>query len=237
MRSTSDVTSVAPLIFLVEDHSALQTMLRYNLSKMGYRVEAFTMGEAAWARLQDAPPDAIILDWMLPGLSGPDLCRRIRLTEALRTLPVLLMTARSAEEDSIEGLDSGADAFLTKPYSVEALEAHLRALLRRATPSRNEVLRFQDLTLNSQTRRASRGPHPLNLGPTEFRLLEFFMRHPREVFSRETLLKRVWNENIFVELRTIDVHIRRLRLAMKAHDGIDYIRTVRSAGYALDDQA
>lgn len=228
---------MARLIYLVEDDASLQIMLHYNLSKMGHVVEAFTTGEGAWARLQEKTPDAVILDWMLPGMSGPDLCRRIRMTAAFRALPLLLMTARSAEEDSIEGLDSGADAFLTKPCSFDALEAHLRALLRRTALQKEATLKFHDLTLDLQTRRATRGARHLNLGPTEFRLLEFFMRHPREVFSRETLLKRVWNENVFVELRTIDVHIRRLRLAMKAVDGIDYIRTVRSAGYALDDQA
>ncbi|NVN04734.1 phosphate regulon transcriptional regulator PhoB [Asaia spathodeae] len=224
-------------IVVVEDDPSLQLMIRYNLDKLGYDVSAFPEAEQAWEYISRARPDAIVLDWMLPGMSGLDLCRRIRGTSSLHDLPVLMLTARADEQDSIRGLDSGADDYIAKPCSIEALDARLRALLRRTQPVKQNVLNFADLQLDLQTHRAERNGRALTLGPTEFRLLEFLMRHPRRVFSREDLLQKVWGSNVHVELRTIDVHIRRLRRALNLDDEMDYVRTVRSAGYALDDQA
>lgn len=226
----------AARVLLVEDDPALQLMLRYNLDKLGYRVEAETDGEAALEKLEQFRPDVLVLDWMLPGMSGIDLCRRIRSNPQLRDVPVLMLTARSDEQDSIQGLDSGADDYIVKPCSIEALDARLRALLRRVQGT-HDVLSFADLRLDLQTHRAERNGRALTLGPTEFRLLEFFMRNPRRVFSRDDLLQKVWGANVHVELRTIDVHIRRLRRALNEGDEPDFVRTVRSAGYALDDTA
>ncbi|WP_035446905.1 phosphate regulon transcriptional regulator PhoB [Asaia prunellae] len=224
-------------IVVVEDDPSLQLMIRYNLDKLGYDVSAFPEAELAWEHISRARPDAVVLDWMLPGMSGLDLCRRIRGTASLHDLPVLMLTARADEQDSIRGLDSGADDYIAKPCSIEALDARLRALLRRTQPVKQNVLNFADLQLDLTTHRAERNGRSLTLGPTEFRLLEFLMRHPRRVFSREDLLQKVWGSNVHVELRTIDVHIRRLRRALNLDEEMDYVRTVRSAGYALDDQA
>ena len=221
-------------VLVVEDDPAIQLMLRYNLEKRGYEVTAVSDGEAALQALEQARPDAAVLDWMLPGLSGLELCRRIRATPRLRDLPVIMLTARSDEQDSIRGLDGGADDYIVKPCSVETLDARLRALLRRTQVS-YDLLTFADLRLDPETHRVERAGRLVTLGPTEFRLLEFFMRNPKRVFSREDLLQRIWGENMHVELRTIDVHIRRLRRAVNADDEADYIRTVRSAGYSLDD--
>lgn len=226
-------------VLLVEDDPSLQLMLRYNLEKLGYQVEAFSEAEEALSALAHGRPDAMVLDWMLPGMSGVDMCRRVRSMADVGDVPILMLTARTDEQDSIRGLDSGADDYIVKPCSIEALDARLRALLRRSQPTKppQDVLSFVDLQLDLQTHRAERNGRSLTLGPTEFRLLEFLMRHPRKVFSREDLLHKVWGANVHVELRTIDVHIRRLRRALNADDEVDFVRTVRSAGYALDDQA
>lgn len=221
-------------VLVVEDDPSLQLMLRYNLEKLGYRADTASDGETALTALEQARPDAVVLDWMLPGLSGLDVCRRIRANAKLRDLPVLMLTARSDEQDSIRGLDGGADDYIVKPCSIEALDARLRAILRRTQPT-HDTLAFADLALDPETHKAERGGRGLTLGPTEFKLLEFLMRHPRRVFSREDLLQRLWGPNMHVELRTIDVHIRRLRRALNRDDEPDYIRTVRSAGYSLDD--
>lgn len=222
------------LILVVEDDPALSLMMRYNLEQRGYRVEMKSDAESALDFLETTRPDAAVLDWMLPGLSGLDLCRRIRGNPALRDLPVLLLTARSEEQDAIRGLDTGADDYLIKPCSVDTLDARLRALLRRHQSS-YDVLTFADITLDPETHRVERGGRLLSLGPTEYRLLDLLIRNPRKVFSREDLLRRIWGQNIHVEIRTIDVHIRRLRKAINGPGEADLVRTVRAAGYALDD--
>ncbi|MGE5505382.1 MAG: phosphate regulon transcriptional regulator PhoB [Actinomycetota bacterium] len=222
-----------PLVLIVEDEPALVTMLQYNLEKEGYRVVVAEDGEAALAMAGRMRPDLVLLDWMLPKLSGVEVCREIRRRAETRDTPVIMVTARAEEADKIRGLNTGADDYLTKPFSVPELMARVRALLRRAPPlpQRGE-LAFADLTLDLGTQRVSRGGKPLHLGPTEFRLMHFFLQHPRTVFSREQLLAAVWGADIHVEPRTVDVHIRRLRVALGEPDPI---RTVRAAGYALDD--
>ncbi|EHH68218.1 response regulator [Gluconobacter morbifer] len=222
------------LILVVEDDPALLLMTRFNLEQRGYRVETAPDGETALAMLEASRPDVAVLDWMLPGLSGLDVCRRIRSNPGLRDLPVILMTARSDEPDIIRGLDTGADDYLPKPCSIDTLDARLRALLRRHQSS-YDVLSFADITLDPETHRAERAGRQLTLGPTEYRLLDLLIRNPRKVFSREDLLRRIWGQNIHVEIRTIDVHIRRLRKAINAPGEVDMVRTVRAAGYALDD--
>ena len=222
------------LILVVEDDPALLLMMRYNLEQRGYRVESAADAETALQFLETARPDAAVLDWMLPGMSGLDLCRRIRSNPFLRDLPVLLLTARSGEQDAIRGLDTGADDYLIKPCSVDTLDARLRALLRRHQSS-YDVLSFADITLDPETHRIERAGRLLSLGPTEYRLLDLLIRNPRKVFSREDLLRRIWGQNIHVEIRTIDVHIRRLRKAINGPNEPDLVRTVRAAGYALDD--
>nr|WP_283091234.1 response regulator [Gluconobacter wancherniae] len=222
------------MILVVEDDPALLLMMRYNLEQRGYRVETAADGESALLALETSRPDAAVLDWMLPGLSGLDLCRRIRAHPSMRDLPVLLLTARTDERDAIRGLDTGADDYLVKPCSIDTLDARLRALLRRHQSS-YDVLSFADLTMDPETHRVERAGRNLTLGPTEFRLLDLLIRNPRKVFSREDLLKRIWGQNIHVEIRTIDVHIRRLRKAINGPGEIDLVRTVRAAGYALDD--
>lgn len=222
------------LVLLVEDDPALLLMTCYNLEQRGYRVETAEDGEAALLALETSRPDAVVLDWMLPGLSGLDVCRRIRANPALRDVPILLLTARSAEQDAIRGLDTGADDYLMKPCSVDTLDARLRALLRRHQSSYDR-LSFADITLDPETHRVERGGRMLSLGPTEYRLLDLLIRNPRKVFSREDLLRRIWGQNIHVEIRTIDVHIRRLRKAINGPGEVDLVRTVRAAGYALDD--
>lgn len=221
-------------VLLVEDDPALLLMTCYNLEQRGYRVETAEDGEAALLALETARPDAVVLDWMLPGLSGLDVCRRIRANPALRDVPVLLLTARSAEQDAIRGLDTGADDYLMKPCSIDTLDARLRALLRRHQSSYDR-LSFADITLDPETHRVERAGRMLSLGPTEYRLLDLLIRNPRKVFSREDLLRRIWGQNIHVEIRTIDVHIRRLRKAINGPGEVDLVRTVRAAGYALDD--
>jgi len=222
------------LILVVEDDPALLLMMRYNLEQRGYRVETAADGQSALLALETSRPDAAVLDWMLPGLSGLDLCRRIRAHPSMRDLPVLLLTARTDERDAIRGLDTGADDYLVKPCSIDTLDARLRALLRRHQSS-YDVLSFADLTMDPETHRVERAGRNLTLGPTEFRLLDLLIRNPRKVFSREDLLKRIWGQNIHVEIRTIDVHIRRLRKAINGPGELDLVRTVRAAGYALDD--
>jgi two-component system, OmpR family, phosphate regulon response regulator PhoB len=223
-----------PYILVVEDDEALLMMLRYNLEKLGYEVGVAEDGSHALERVASRRPDLMVLDWMLPGLSGLDVCRRLRDQDVTRTLPIIMLTARAGEADNIRGLDIGADDYVTKPCSIEALQARIRALLRRAPPP-DRTLSFADVTLDTVAHRAERNGRPLALGPTEYRILEFFLRHPRQVFSREDLLQRVWERGVHVELRTVDVHIRRLRQILNGPGEADVVRTVRAAGYALDD--
>ena len=224
-----------PTILIVEDEAPLLTLLRYNLEKQGFRVEEATDGQEALLRVAENKPDLVLLDWMLPTLSGIEVCRQIRRRPATRDLPVIMVTARTEDQDAVRALDIGADDYITKPFAVEALLARIRALLRRSgsVPTKG-TLTFLDLSMDQDAHRVVRNGRALHLGPTEYRLLEFFLMHPVRVFSREQLLDAVWGRDIHVEPRTVDVHIRRLRKAINAENEVDIIRTVRSAGYALD---
>ena len=224
-----------PTILLVEDEAPLLTLMRYNLEKQGFRVEEATDGQEALLRVSENKPDLVLLDWMLPTLSGIEVCRQIRRRPATRDLPVIMVTARTEDQDAVRALDIGADDYITKPFAVEALLARIRALLRRSgsVPTKG-TLTFLDLSMDQDAHRVVRNGRALHLGPTEYRLLEFFLMHPGRVFSREQLLDAVWGRDIHVEPRTVDVHIRRLRKAINAENEVDIIRTVRSAGYALD---
>jgi two-component system phosphate regulon response regulator PhoB len=226
-----------PLVLVVEDEAALATMLRYNLEKQGFRVEEATDGQEALTRIAEAQPDLVLLDWMLPQMSGLEVCRQIRRRSATRDLPVIMVTARTDDQDAVRGLNTGADDYIAKPFSMDALLARIRALLRRSNslPVKGQ-LTFHDITMDLASHRVQRNGRPVHLGPTEFRLLEFFMQHPRRVFSREELLDSVWGPDIHVELRTVDVHIRRLRKSINATGDLDVVRTVRAAGYALDTE-
>ena len=227
-----------PTVLVVEDEAALLTVLRYNLEKQGFRVEEAVDGQEALVRLQETRPDIVLLDWMLPAMSGIEVCRQIRRRPATRDLPVIMVTARTEDSDAVRGLNTGADDYITKPFNMDALLARMRALLRRAgsVPSRG-VLTFADIAMDQSAHRVSRNGRPLQLGPTEYRLLEFLLQHPRRVFSREELLGGVWGPDIHVEPRTVDVHIRRLRKAINGEGELDVVRTVRAAGYALDTEA
>jgi two-component system phosphate regulon response regulator PhoB len=224
-----------PAVLVVEDEPALSTLLRYNLEKEGFSVSEARDGEEALLQLKEAKPDAVLLDWMLPQISGLELCRQIRRVPAWRDIPVIMLTARGEEGDRVRGLDSGADDYVVKPFSTSELIARLRAVIRRARPNAAaEVLRFADLALDLSAHRVVRGDEPVHLGPTEFRLLRFLLERPGRVFSREQLLDSVWGRDAEVELRTVDVHIRRLRKALNLGGKADVIRTVRAAGYSLD---
>jgi len=224
-----------PLVLIVEDEAALVTMLRYNLEKEGFDVCMAADGEEALIQIAERKPDVVLLDWMLPLVSGIEVCRQIRRAPASRTLPIIMLTARGEEGDRVRGLNSGADDYIVKPFSPAELIARLRAVMRRAQPaSAEEVLRFADVAVDLVAHRVTRDGRPIHLGPTEFRLLRFLMQHPGRVFSREQLLDQVWGHDVYVEVRTVDVHIRRLRKALNAGKAADLIRTVRAAGYALD---
>lgn len=230
-----------PVVLVVEDETSLMTMLRYNLEKEGYRVTEAGDGEEAMTVAAETPPDAVILDWMLPRMSGVEVCRQLRRRPETRNVPIIMLTARSEEADKVRGLNVGADDYMTKPFSMVELLARVRALLRRAKPSQAKgQLNFSDIVMDLDAHRVSRGGKYVHLGPTEFRLLQYLMERPGTVFSREELLNGVWGPDIYVEPRTVDVHIRRLRKALNETESMDVIRTVRAAGYALDatnDQA
>ncbi|MGK7868590.1 phosphate regulon transcriptional regulator PhoB [Falsiroseomonas sp. E2-1-a20] len=224
-----------PTILVVEDEAPLLTLLRYNLEKQGFRVEEATDGQEALMRVAEGRPDLILLDWMLPALSGLEVCRQIRRRPNTRDLPIIMVTARTEDQDAVRALDTGADDYISKPFVMDALMARIRALLRRSgsVPVKGR-LAYRDLVMDQDAHRVTRGPRSLHLGPTEYRLLEFFLQHPGRVFTREQLLDAVWGRDIHVEPRTVDVHIRRLRKAVNGEEEADIIRTVRSAGYALD---
>ena len=230
-----------PTVMIVEDEAALITMLRYNLEKEGYNVTEANDGEEALSVADETPPDAVILDWMLPRMSGIEVCRQLRRKTETRSVPIIMLTARTDETDKVRGLNVGADDYMTKPFSMPELIARVRSLLRRAKPSQAKgQISFGDIQLDLDAHKVSRGGKYVHLGPTEFRLLQYLMERPGRVFSREELLNGVWGPDIYVEPRTVDVHIRRLRKALNAEKGADVIRTVRAAGYALDssgDQA
>ncbi len=226
-----------PRILIVEDEEALVTLLRYNLDAAGYDVDTVARGDEADIKLKESTPDVLILDWMLPGLSGIELCRRLRMRPETKALPIIMLTARGEESERVRGLATGADDYIVKPFSVPELLARVRALLRRAAPERvADVLSFGDLTLDREKKRVSRAGRAIELGPTEYRLLEFLMERPGRVFSREQLLDGVWGSDIYIDERTVDVHVGRLRKALGRGDENDPIRTVRGAGYALDDR-
>ena len=227
-----------PLILIVEDESALVTMLRYNLERDGYRIVEARDGEEALMVVREERPDLVLLDWMLPLMSGLEVCRQLRRRTETRDVPIIILTARGEELDKVRGLDAGADDYITKPFSPTELMARIRAVMRRSVPSlTNEALTFEDLFMDLVAHRVRRGERDVHLGPTEFRLLRHLMQYPGRVFSREQLLDAVWGRDVYVEPRTVDVHIRRLRKALNGHSEPDLIRTVRSAGYAIDRPA
>ncbi len=226
--------AVKPLILLVEDEPAQRDVIAYNLVAEGYGVAEAGDGEEALLLVAENPPDLVILDWMMPNLSGIEVCRRLKADPATRAIPVIMLSARLDVPDRVHGLETGADDYVGKPYSVAELMARIRANLRRAHPAAaGVVLEFADLRLDAETHRVTRAGHEIELSPTEFRLLATLMEKPGQVLSRERLLDRVWGRDIHVESRTVDVHVGRLRKALCQHGGDDLLRTVRGAGYAL----
>ncbi|MCQ0989371.1 phosphate regulon transcriptional regulator PhoB [Jiella marina] len=223
-------------IAVVEDEEALGVLLRYNLEAEGYAVDVIARGDEADLRLKEELPDLLILDWMLPGLSGVELCRRLRQREESERLPIIMLTARGEETERVRGLSVGADDYVVKPFSTPELVARVRAMLRRTKPEKIAThLSAGDIDLDRETHRVRRAGREIKLGPTEFRLMEFFMQAPGRVFSREQLLDGVWGRDIYVDERTVDVHVGRLRKAINRGRERDPIRTVRGAGYALDE--
>ncbi|WP_147124959.1 phosphate regulon transcriptional regulator PhoB [Shimia ponticola] len=223
-----------PSVLVVEDEPAQRAILAYNLEAEGFRVVQAGDGEEALVLIDEEAPDVILLDWMLPSVSGIEICRQIKMRKDTRLVPVIMLSARSEEVDKVRGLETGADDYVTKPYSVLELMARVRTQLRRARPGTvGSRLEFQDIILDTENHRVSRAENEVKLGPTEFRLLTTFMEKPGRVWSREQLLDRVWGRDIYVDTRTVDVHIGRLRKALCRHGGDDPVRTVRGAGYAL----
>ncbi|WND03424.1 phosphate regulon transcriptional regulator PhoB [Temperatibacter marinus] len=220
---------------LVEDDQAISELIRYNLEAEGYDVTSTEDGEEALLLAEEVGPDVVLLDWMLPSLSGIEICRRLRKEAATANVPILMITARSEESDLIRGLETGADDYIIKPFSPKELMARVHSVLRRVRPAfAAENLKFEDIEMDKITHRVTRNGAALKLGPIEYRLLRHFMENPKHVFSRDQLLDRVWGQDVFIDERTVDVHIRRLRKALEVDDLPDYIRTVRSMGYALD---
>jgi two-component system phosphate regulon response regulator PhoB len=227
-----------PNILLIEDDLSLTELIKYNLTANGFDITCCDDGEEGLMQAQDFPPDLILLDWMLPNLSGIEICRRLRRNPATANVPVIMLTARAEETDRVRGLDTGADDYMTKPFSPRELIARIHAILRRIRPAlAGETLTYADITLDCASHKVSRSGLNVHLGPIEFKLLRYFMENPKRVFSREQLLDSVWGHDIYVESRTVDVHIRRLRKALNGMDLPDRIRTVRGAGYSLDEYA
>ncbi len=226
---------MTPQILVVEDEDALSTLLQYNLEKEGYAVRLAADGEDALVQVDERLPDLIVLDWMLPKISGIEVCRRLRSRPETRNVPIVMLTARGEESDRIRGLDTGADDYVIKPFSMTELSARLRAVLRRIRPGLAEDrVHHGDIIVDRVAHRVKRAGREIHLGPTEFRLLDYLMQHPGRVFSREQLLDSVWGSDVYVEARTVDVHIGRLRKALNRDEEFDPIRTVRSAGYSLE---
>ena len=229
------MSNLQPNVLIVEDEPPLVELLSYNLEKAGFQIHIARDGEEALLAVEERKPDLILLDWMLPYVSGIEICRRIRRNPETRKVPIIILTARGEENDRIRGLEAGADDYVVKPFSPSELVARVRAVLRRTRPAFDkDSLTYGDITMDLTTHRVSRNDEPVDLGPTEFRLLRFMMEHPGRVFSREQLLDSVWGHDTYIEPRTVDVHIRRLRKAMNLPGTTDLIRTVRSVGYALD---
>ncbi|MBX3531885.1 MAG: phosphate regulon transcriptional regulator PhoB [Rhizobiaceae bacterium] len=227
---------IAPKIMVVEDEEPLAVLLKYNLEAEGYQVETIERGDEAELRLQENVPDLLVLDWMVPAISGIELCRRLRQRTETQRLPIIMLTARGEESDRVRGLQTGADDYLVKPFSTPEFIARVRALLRRAKPEvLSSVLKVGDILLDRESHRVYRKKSEIRLGPTEFRLLEFMMQHPGRVFSRSQLLDNVWGETIYIDERTVDVHVGRLRKAVNTGRQPDVIRTVRGAGYAINE--
>ncbi|WP_297513583.1 phosphate regulon transcriptional regulator PhoB [uncultured Caulobacter sp.] len=226
---------MTPYVLVVEDEDALATLLHYNLDKEGYRVAVAGDGEEALIMANERAPDLVILDWMLPKVSGIEVCRRLRGRAETRNVPIIMLTARGEETDRIRGLDTGADDYVVKPFSMVELTARVRAVLRRIRPGlADDRITVGDIVIDRVAHRVKRSGKEIHLGPTEFRLLDYLMQHPGRVFSREQLLDAVWGSDVYVEARTVDVHIGRLRKALNGSADGDPIRTVRSAGYSLD---
>ena len=224
-------------IFIVEDEPSIVQLVKYNLEKQNFKVLVSNNGEEGLQEIKKTEPDLILLDWMLPDLSGIDICKALRKDTKFKNVPIIMLTARSQEEDKVLGLNVGADDYLPKPFSNPELIARVNALLRRSKPSVTEdVVSFQDLKIDRLQRKVFRGNKEINLGPTEYKLINFFVKNPSRVYSREQLLENIWTNSINVESRTVDVHIRRLRKAINLSGTKDLIRTVRSAGYALDPE-
>lgn len=226
------------LVMVIEDEESLSLLLSYNLEKEGYEVATVNNGLNAVSEVERLLPSVIILDWMLPEISGVEICKLIRSKPDIKSIPIIMLTAKSQEEDKIKGLSAGADDYVTKPFSVPELMARVKTNMRRAPlfEEKEKVLTFEDISMDLVERKVKRGENYLHLSPTEFRLLKMLIREPGKVFSREVLLKSVWGENIYVESRTVDVHIRRLRKSLNKY-GPDYIRTVRANGYSIDVNA
>lgn len=223
-----------PSVLVVEDEPAQREVLAYNLEAEGFRVQKAASGDEALLLVDEDAPDIIVLDWMMPNLSGIEVCRRLKMRPETRSIPIIMLSARTEEVDKVRGLETGADDYVAKPYSVIELMARVRSQLRRVRPATVGLrLEYEDIILDAETHKVSRGEKPLKLGPTEFRLLSTFMEKPGRVWSREQLLDRVWGRDIYVDTRTVDVHIGRLRKSLTQHGGDDPVRTVRGAGYAL----
>ena len=228
--------SVKPSVLVAEDEGALLTLLRYNLEREGYRVLEAKDGEEALLVAAEEKPDLVLLDWMLPHLSGIEVCRRLRGRQETRNVPIIMLTARGEESDRIRGLNTGADDYLTKPFSMTELLARLRAVMRRIRPGlAPDTVAIGDIEMDRAAHRVRRAGKEVHLGPTEYKLLDHLIQHPGRVFSREQLLDAVWGSDVYVEARTVDVHVGRLRKALNLEGVKDPIRTVRSAGYSLDE--
>ncbi|MEL6748190.1 MAG: phosphate regulon transcriptional regulator PhoB [Pseudomonadota bacterium] len=224
-------------ILVVEDEAPIALLIRYNLQAEGFNVDVVDRAEDAEIAMQDQRPDLIVLDWMLPGISGIELCRRVRANRELRDIPIILLTARGEESDRIRGFETGADDYMPKPFSVPELIARVRAILRRSSPERvANVLEVGNIALNRDEHRVTRSGRDVRLGPTEFKLLEFFLESPGRVFTRTQLLDGVWGRDVYVDERTVDVHIGRLRKALIRGNEFNPIRTIRGSGYALTDK-
>lgn len=223
-------------VLVVEDEEALSALLSYNLEKEGFEVAICSDGDDALIMVDEETPDLVLLDWMLPNVSGIEICRQLRARVETREVPIIMLTARGEEDDRVRGLDLGADDYITKPFSMTELVARIKSILRRTNPMvAGDVATFHDISLERDTCRVRRGAREVKLGPTEFKLLDVLMKRPGRVYSREQLLDQVWGKDVYVEVRTVDVHVGRLRKALNKRGDKDPIRTVRAAGYALDE--
>ncbi|SEM92929.1 two-component system, OmpR family, phosphate regulon response regulator PhoB [Loktanella fryxellensis] len=228
------MNDLQPTVLIVEDEPAQREILTFNLEAQGFRVVSTADGSEALMMIAEEMPDLILLDWMLPGTSGIEICRQVKMQPSLRGIPIIMISARSEDDEKVRGLETGADDYISKPYSVAELIARAKGQLRRSRPaSVGERLVFDDMILDPETHRVFRSDKEVKLGPTEFRLLTTLMEKPGRVWNREQLLDRVWGRDIYVDTRTVDVHVGRLRKALASHGGDDPIRTVRGAGYAL----